>query len=106
MRSGVSLGDGGVACEAGQERVDHGIDSHQQGAHPINPSFVVGLGEAVHDFRAQEVGELMEGTLIEEAESGVWFGGTVGKFGGVFRVGLYVVRKEGAGKYGGSKGLS
>ena len=84
----MSLGVGGAACETDQKRVDHGFNSHQQGAHLIIPSFVVGLGEAVHDFRTQEVGELVEGTLSKEAENGVWVGDTVGKFGGVFHVGL------------------
>ena len=53
------LEEGGMACDAGQEKVDHGLDSHQQWAYPVIPPFVVALGEAVHDFRAHEVGELV-----------------------------------------------
>ena len=60
-----------MACEVCQERVDHGIDSHQQEAHQIIPPFIVGLRETLHDFRAQVVGALVEGALYKEAGDGV-----------------------------------
>ena len=92
------MGDGCVACEVDQERVDHRIDSHQQGPHQIIASFVVGLGEAAHDFRAQEARELMEGALCKKVEASVWVGDTTDKLAGVFQFVLEAVRKEGAGK--------
>ena len=78
------LGDGSAAYEAGQEGVDHDIDSYQQGAYPVAPPFVVGLREAVHYFRAQEVGEFVDGALCEETKGGVGARNSFDRFGRVF----------------------
>ena len=48
----------------------------------------------------------MEGALCKKAEGGVGVGNIVGKFGGVFKVGLEAVREERASKSGGPNGLS